>query len=104
MDMSNTGLNRQNFEYLQLNMLMNRTRLALQPEIQARYTLLRTSVLTPEQDSSMFEEYLDSVGKYAVAQESTRWQYIPYTFFDLQTLRKNVNSRFRISDYILQNL
>ncbi|WP_277754883.1 CotH kinase family protein [Lacticaseibacillus rhamnosus] len=104
MDMLNTGLTSKNFANFKLNMLMNRTLKAFKPEIKARYTQLRTSVLTPDKVTSMFEEFMDSVGTNAYAKELSRWPNIPSTFFDFKTLRKNVITRFRISDYIFKNL
>lgn len=104
MDMLNTSLTSKNFANFKLNTLLNRTLKAFKPEIKARYAQLRTSVLTPDKVTSMFEEFMDSVGTNAYAKELSRWPDIPSTFFDFKTIRKNVITRFRISDYIFKNL
>lgn len=104
MDMLNTGLTSKNFDNFKLNTLLNRTLKAFKPEIKARYAELRTSVLTPDKVTSMFEEFMDSIGTNAYAKELSRWPAIPSTFLDFATLRKNILTRFRISDYIFKNL
>lgn len=104
MDMLNTGLTSKNFDNFKLNTLLNRTLKAFKPEIKARYAELRTSVLMPDKVTSMFEEFMDSVGTNAYSKELSRWPAIPSTFFDFATLRKNILTRFRISDYIFKNL
>ncbi|MBM6408665.1 CotH kinase family protein [Lacticaseibacillus rhamnosus] len=104
MDMLNTGLTSKNFDNFKLNTLLNRTLKAFKPEIKARYAELRTSVLTPDKVTSMFEEFMNSVGTNAYAKELSRWPAIPSTFLDFVTLRKNILTRFRISDYIFKNL
>lgn len=104
MDMLNTGFTSKNFANFKLNMLLNRTLKAFKTEIKARYAELRTSVLTPDKVISMFEEFMDSVGTNAYAKELSRWPDIPSTFLDFKTIRKNVITRFRISDYIFKNL
>lgn len=104
MDMLNTSLTSKNFANFKLNTLLNRTLKAFNPEIKARYAELRTSVLTPDKVTSMFEEFMDSVGTNAYAKELSRWPDIPSKFFDFATLRKNIITRFRISDYIFKKL
>lgn len=104
MDMLNTGLTSKNFDNFKLNTLLNRTLKAFKPEIKARYAELRTSVLTPDKVTSMFEEFMDSVGTNAYARELSRWPDIPSTFFDFKTIRKNVITRFRISDLVFKGL
>ena len=104
MDMLNTGLTSKNFDNFKLNTLLNRTLKAFKPEIKARYAELRTSVLTPDKVINMFEEFMDSVGTNAYARELSRWPDIPSTFFDIKTIRKNVITRFRISDFVFKGL
>ncbi|RDF91129.1 hypothetical protein DQM23_08415 [Lacticaseibacillus paracasei] len=100
MDMLNTGLTSKNFANFKLNTLLNRTLKAFKPEIKARYAELRTSVLTPDKVTSMFEEFMDSVGTNAYAKELSRWPAIPSAFFDFKTLRSNIIKRFKVSDFI----
>lgn len=104
MDMLNTGLTSKNFDNFKLNTLLNRTLKAFKPEIKARYAQLRTSVLTPEKVTSMFEEFMDSIGTNVYAKELSRWPNIPSTFFDFKTLRSNIIKRFKVSDFIFSKI
>lgn len=104
MDMLNTGLTSKNFANAKLNMLMNRTQKAAKPEKKARYTELRTSVLTPDKETSMAEEAMEVVGTNAYAKELRRCVKSSLTAADAKTRWKNVKTRARISDYIAKNL
>lgn len=104
MDMLNTGLTSKNFDNFKLNTLMNRTLKLFKPEIKARYAQLRTSVLTPDKVTIMFEEFMDSVGTNAYAKELSRWPNIPSTFLDFKTLRSNIIKRFKVSDFIFSKI
>lgn len=104
MDMLNTGLTSKNFDNFKLNTLINRTLKAFKPEIKARYAQLRTSVLTPDKVTSMFEEFMDSIGTNVYAKELSRWPNIPSTFLDFKTLRSNIIKRFKVSDFIFSKI
>ncbi|CAL6998008.1 CotH kinase family protein [Lactiplantibacillus plantarum] len=104
MDMFATGLTDNNFENFKINTLLNRTLKNFKPEIKTRYQELRGTSLTPERIIRMFTDYMNEVRQFNYEREASRWPGIPSKFFTFQKVRANVVKRFKVTDYIINNM
>lgn len=104
MDMFATGLTDKNFENFKINTLLNRTLKNFKPEIKTRYQELRGTSLTPERIIRMFTDYMNEVSQFNYEREASRWPGIPSKFFTFQKVRANVVKRFKVTDYIINNM